>query len=76
MDEKISRSRRALLLLLFVLVPVLFLIGWSQASLNLSFIHPKSATATFLLAAVSACVFIAFIIFGLIMARILLKLYV
>ncbi len=73
--EKTSRSRRNLLILLSILVPVLFLIGWSQASLNLSFIHPKSATATFLLAAVSAFVFIAFVIFGLILARILLKLY-
>ncbi|MGH9360242.1 MAG: ATP-binding protein [Terriglobia bacterium] len=75
MNEKFSRPHRNLLILLSILVPVLFLVGWSQASLNLSFIHPKSATATFLLAAVSAFVFIAFVIFGLILARILLKLY-
>ncbi|HLI29746.1 MAG TPA: hypothetical protein VKV79_01445, partial [Terriglobia bacterium] len=74
MDEKTPRTHRTLLILLSILVPVLFLVGWSQASLNLSFIHPRSATATFLLAAVSAFVFIAFVIFALILMRILLKL--
>ncbi len=74
MDEKTPRPHRTFLILLSILVPVLFLVGWSQASLNLSFIHPRSATATFLLAAVSAFVFIAFVIFGLILTRILLKL--
>ncbi|MGH9470925.1 MAG: ATP-binding protein, partial [Terriglobia bacterium] len=65
----------AFLIFLLILVPVLFLLGWSQASLNLSFIRPRNATETFLLAAVSAFVFIAFVIFGLILTRILLKLY-
>src|SRR5579884_2355267 len=76
MDEKSQKSHRAFLIFLLILVPVLFLLGWSQASLNLSFIHPRNALQTFLLAAVSAFVFIAFVIFALILMRILLKLLV
>ncbi len=76
MDEKTQKSHRAFLIFLLILVPVLFLLGWSQASLNLSFIHPRNALQTFLLAAASAFVFIAFVIFALILMRILLKLLV
>ncbi|MGH9405166.1 MAG: ATP-binding protein [Terriglobia bacterium] len=75
MDEKPLRGHRTFLIALLILVPVLFLIGWSQASLNLSFIHPRSARETFLLAAVSAFVFVLFVVFALILIRILLKLY-
>ncbi|MGH9342351.1 MAG: ATP-binding protein [Terriglobia bacterium] len=75
MDEKSSKSHRSFLIFFLVLVPVLFLIGWSQASLNLNFIHPRNATETFLLAAVSAFVFVLFVVFALILTRILLKLY-
>lgn len=75
MAEKPAKSHRSFLILLLVLVPVLFLIGWSQASLNLSFIHPHSATGTFLLDAVSAFVWVLFVVFALILGRILLKLY-
>ncbi len=75
MGESRPQNRRLLVIVLSILVPVLFLIGWSQASLNLHFIRPKDTTATFLLAAVSAIVFIAFVIFALILLRILLKLY-
>ncbi|HEV2417749.1 MAG TPA: PAS domain S-box protein, partial [Terriglobia bacterium] len=75
MDEKSPKSHRSFLIFLLVLVPVLFLIGWSQASLNLNFIHPRDATETFLLAAVSAFVFVLFVVFALILTRILLKLY-
>src|SRR5579875_3665446 len=76
MDEKSQKSHRAFLIFLLILVPVLFLLGWSQASLNLSFIHPRNALQTFLLAAVSAFVFIAFVNFALILMRILLELLV
>lgn len=76
MDEKSQKTHRAFPIFLLILVPILFLLGWSQASLNLSFIHPRNATETFLLVAFSALVFIAFVIFALILMRILLKLYV
>jgi two-component system nitrogen regulation sensor histidine kinase NtrY len=75
MTEKSSTIRPALLRVLLVLVPTLFLLGWSQASLNLSFIHPRTAQETFLLLSISTIVFLAFVIFALILARILLKLY-
>ncbi|HEV2245201.1 MAG TPA: HAMP domain-containing protein, partial [Terriglobia bacterium] len=68
--------RRAFLIFLLIVVPVLLFIGWSQASLNLSFIHPKSAPQTILLVVVSAIIFLAFLIFALILLRSLLKLYV
>jgi two-component system, NtrC family, nitrogen regulation sensor histidine kinase NtrY len=75
MGEKPHRSHRAFLTFLLVLVPVLFLLGWSQASLNLSFIRPRNATETILLAVLSAVVFVAFVSFALILIRILLKVY-
>src|ERR1051326_3715895 len=68
--------RRAFLIFLLIVVPVLLFIGWSQASLNLSFIHPRSAPQTILLVVVSAIIFLAFLIFTLILVRNLLKLYV
>lgn len=75
MIEKGSTIRPALLRVLLVLVPTLFILGWSQASLNLNFIHPRTAQETFLLLSISTVVFLAFVIFALILARILLKLY-
>jgi two-component system nitrogen regulation sensor histidine kinase NtrY len=76
MDDKGKVRRKVILILLLVLVPVLFFLGWSQASLNLSFIRPSSAQQTILLIAVSTVIFLAFVIFALILARILLKVYV
>jgi two-component system nitrogen regulation sensor histidine kinase NtrY len=67
--------RRAFLIFLLIAVPFLLFIGWSQASLNLSFIHPRTAPQTILLVVVSALIFLAFIIFGLILLRYLVKLY-
>ena len=75
MDDKPHARRKLVLILLLVLVPLLFLLGWSQASLNLSFIRPTSARETLLLIAVSAIIFSAFVVFALILTRILLKLY-
>ncbi|MBZ5562766.1 MAG: HAMP domain-containing protein [Acidobacteriia bacterium] len=76
MDERDKSRRKAILVVLLVLVPVLFFLGWSQASLNLSFIRPSNAQQTILLMAVSTVIFLAFVIFALILARILLKVYV
>lgn len=75
-NDKSNPPRRAFLVFLLIVVPTLLVIGWSQASLNLSFIHPRSAFQTILLVVVSALIFLAFVIFGLILARNLLKLYV
>jgi two-component system nitrogen regulation sensor histidine kinase NtrY len=69
MADQPHPQRRPFLIFLLIIVPVLLFIGWSQASLNLSFIRPASASQTVL-------IFFAFIILGLILARILLKLYV
>jgi len=68
--------RKITLIFLLVLVPALFFLGWSQASLNLSFIRPRSPEQTLLLLSLSAIIFLAFVIFALILLRILLKLYV
>ncbi|HEV2178516.1 MAG TPA: ATP-binding protein [Terriglobia bacterium] len=67
---------RTFLVALAILVLFLFFLGWSQASLKLSFLDPQSAQTTILLLALSAFVFVAFFIFGLILLRILIKLYV
>lgn len=71
-----SNRRRTLLIILLILVLVLFFLGWSQASLNLDFIRPSSASQTILVLALSAVIFLAFVIFALILLRILLKLYI
>src|SRR5437879_4498930 len=70
------KSRKALLVFLLILVPALLFLAWSQASFNLSFIHPTSAQETILLLFLSALIFLAFVIFTLILGRTLLKLYV
>ncbi len=76
MPENPSDRRKVVLIFLLVLVPALFFLGWSQASLNLSFIRPQSPEQTLLLLSLSAVIFLAFVIFTLILLRILLKLYV
>jgi two-component system, NtrC family, nitrogen regulation sensor histidine kinase NtrY len=76
MNENLSLRRRIRLAVLLVLVVALFFLGWSQASLNLSFLHPNSPQQTILLLALSTFIFLAFVIFALILFRILLKLYV
>ena len=70
-----SRSQKRFLNFLLILVPVLFLIGWSQASLNLSFIRPREPAQTVLLFVLSTFIFVTFVIFSLILSRSLLKLY-
>src|SRR5271157_386488 len=76
MGEDPNDRRKIGLIFLLVLVTALFLLGWSQASLNLSFLHPSNPGETLLLLALSAVIFLAFVIFALILLRILLKLYV
>jgi hypothetical protein len=76
MAENSIGRRKVVLIFLLVLVPALFFLGWSQASLNLSFIRPSNPEQTLLLLSLSAVIFLAFVIFALILLRILLKLYV
>jgi two-component system, NtrC family, nitrogen regulation sensor histidine kinase NtrY len=76
MESRQKSHRRITLIILLVLVPTLLFLGWSQASLNLSFIQPSNAQETILLLALSTFIFLAFVIFALILGRILLKLYV
>jgi len=76
MPTSSRQPRRAFLFVLLVLVPTLLFLGWSQASLDLSFISPSTSLGTILLVVVSTVVFVAFVIFALILVRILLKLYV
>jgi PAS domain S-box-containing protein len=71
-----AHRRKTPLIVLLILVPILFLLGWSQASLNLGFIRPSSSEETILLQVLSIVIILAFVIFALILLRILLKLYV
>jgi two-component system, NtrC family, nitrogen regulation sensor histidine kinase NtrY len=76
MEHDRRHTRKKLLIFLLILVPALLVLAWSQASFNLYFIHPSSAQETILLLVLSAFIFLAFVIFALILGRILLKLYV
>jgi hypothetical protein len=71
-----ARRRKIALIVLSILVPVLAFLSWSQASLNLAFIRPNNSEETILLLFLSTVIFLALVIFGLILLRILLKLYV
>lgn len=75
MDGKSERRRKTALILLLIFVPILFFLGWSLATFNLGFIHPEGAPETILLAALSTFIVVAFVVFGLILLRILLKLH-
>ncbi len=76
MNPDPARRRKILLVVLLILVPILFSLGWMQASLNLNFIRPSNSEETILLLVLSTVIFLAFVIFALILLRILLKLYV
>ena len=76
MPPEVDHRRKTILIVLLILVPVLFFLGWSQAALNLNFIRPTNSEETLLLVAVSTVIFLAFVIFALILLRTLLKLYV
>jgi PAS domain S-box-containing protein len=75
MNPDPAHRRKILLIVLLILVPILAFLDWSQASLNLTFIRPSSSEETILLLALSTVIFLAFVIFALILLRILLKLY-
>jgi len=74
-DTKAHPPKRGFLIFLLIAVPALFLVAWSQASLNVTdLIRPGDAQQTIMLLALSAFVFLAFVIFTFILLRILLKL--
>jgi len=75
MNPDPARRRKIFLIVLLILVPILAFLGWSQASLNLDFIRPSNSEETILLLVLSTFIFLAFVIFALILLRILLKLY-
>jgi PAS domain S-box-containing protein len=75
MNTNQNPRRKTYLVILLILVALLLFLGWSQASLNLSFIRPENAPETILLLALSTFIFLTFVIFALILARSLLKLY-
>ena len=54
MGENPNDRRKLALIFLLVLVTALFFLGWSQASLNLSFLRPSNPEETLLLLALSA----------------------
>ncbi|HEV2426393.1 MAG TPA: ATP-binding protein [Terriglobia bacterium] len=75
MDPKLQHRRKIVRNLLLVFVPILFVVGWSLNSFNLQFIHPENAQETILLLALSTFIVVAFVIFGFVLLRILLKLH-
>jgi two-component system, NtrC family, nitrogen regulation sensor histidine kinase NtrY len=75
MDAKPERRRRIALVTLLIVVPVLLLVGWSLNSFNVTFLRPADASETIALLALSTFIVVAFVIFGLILLRILLKLH-
>jgi PAS domain S-box-containing protein len=68
--------RKIILAILLIVVPILAFLAWSQASLNLDFMRPANPEETVLFLVLSAFIFLAGIIFAIILVRILLKLYV
>jgi len=75
MDTNARPPKRGFLIFLLIAVPALFLVAWSQASLNVTdLIRPGDVEQTIVLLALSAFVFLAFVIFTFILLRILLKL--
>jgi hypothetical protein len=75
MNPDPAHRRNIFLIVLLILVPILAFVVWAPASLNLNFIRPSSSEETILLLALSTVIFLAFVIFALILSRILLKLY-
>ncbi|HEV3276207.1 MAG TPA: ATP-binding protein [Terriglobia bacterium] len=75
MDAKHQPRRKIILTLLLIFVSILLVVGWSLNSFNLQFIHPENAQETILLLALSTFIVVAFVIFGFILLRILLKLH-
>ena len=76
MTQNPRTPRRGLVIFLLIIVPTLLFLAWSQASLKLDFLQPSNAQQTIVLLALSILIFVAFVIFALILARNLLKLYV
>src|SRR5437667_2020709 len=76
MTQNPRTPRRGLVIFLLIIVPTLLFLAWSQASLKLDFLQPSNAQQTIVLLALSILIYVAFVIFALILARNLLKLYV
>jgi nitrogen fixation/metabolism regulation signal transduction histidine kinase len=76
MDQKPNPRRKWLRIFLLFIVAALLILGWAPASLNLAFLQPETPQQTILLLAVYTVIFLAFVIFALILLRNLLKLYV
>src|SRR5437667_10866245 len=76
MTQNPRTPRRGLVIFLLIIVPTLLFLAWSQASLKLDFLQPSNAQQTIVLLALSILIFVAFVIFALILARNMLKLYV
>ncbi len=77
MDAERRSRQEKLLIFLLIIVPTLLFLGWSQGSFNLlKLIYPKTPSETILLLVLSGIIVLAFLIFLLILVRILLKLYI
>jgi len=69
-------SRRKFLLIVGSLVAISAAIIFSQVSLNVPFVRPAASQTTILLFVLSMLVSLAFVVFGFILARNVLKLYI
>ena len=71
----VGKGRRAALIALAIGLFVVFAVVFSETSLNLTFIRPDSFPQTLVFAALSALIFLLFLVLTFVLARNLLKLY-
>lgn len=74
-EPAVGKGRRAALVALAAGLFVVFGVVFSETSLNLTFIRPNSFPQTLIFAALSALIFILFLVLTFVLARNLLKLY-
>ncbi len=72
----VQKSRKAFFITLGSVVGVLAVIIFSQVSLNVPFVRPTDSETTILLFVLSMLVSLAFLVFGFILTRSILKLYI
>jgi len=72
----VQKSRKAFFITLGSVVGVLAVIIFSQVSLNIPFVRPTDSETTILLFVLSMLVSLAFLVFGFILTRSILKLYI
>jgi two-component system nitrogen regulation sensor histidine kinase NtrY len=70
-----TRQRRTAVAVLSVMIVLLFVILFSQAAFNLTFLQPNSNQQTFVFAGLSAVIFLLFVALTFVLMRNLLKLY-